>query len=250
MVQKWVSRFEIRPGVYVFVPTEETTEIGKEIKRLVEARWHAPRNYYHLRAGGHVRALRVHTGNTVFARLDIEGFFASISRTRVTRELKGFFGYDRAREFANAATVPTPGKLATVLPFGFVTSPLLASLCLCQSALGRCLRELTPKYGVTVSVYVDDIVLSSNSQRDLEAALADIEVAAARSRFRLSDVKREGPAASITAFNIELTNQSLRIEPRRWTQFINTYSTATSDAVRDGVSGYVRTVNGMQASML
>lgn len=250
MVQKWVSQFEIRPGVYVFVPTEETTEIGKEIKKLVEARWHAPRNYYHLRAGGHVRALRVHTGNTVFARLDIEGFFASISRTRVTRELKGFFGYDRAREFANAATVPTPGKLATMLPFGFVTSPLLASLCLCQSALGRCLRELTPKHGVTVSVYVDDIVLSSNSQRGLEAALADIEVAAARSRFRLSDVKREGPANVITAFNVELANGSLAIMPERFSRFVEDYGAAPSDAVREGIVGYVRTVNEAQARSL
>lgn len=250
MHPKWTSRFEIKPGVWVFVPTEKTVAQGTVLKKMLSERWHAPANYFHLSAGGHIAALQAHIGNDYFAHLDIEGFFASINRTRVTRVLKPYFGYTVARQHAVDATVHVPKRKATMLPFGFVASPILASVCLSKSALGRSLREVKQRHDVTVSVYVDDIVVSSKNHDSVERAVRDLEAAAERSQFKLSASKREGPGERITAFNIELSHNSLVVEPTRWMQFVEAYTRADNDSVRKGIAGYVNSVNQEQASGL
>jgi len=140
--QKWVTRFELKPGTWVFVPTDEARQLGYAIKQLIEERWRPPKNYFHLTSGGHVRAIHSHLENKFFVHLDIQNFFGQVSATRVTRWLKPLVGYEKAREFAKASTVAHPVHGGTMLPFGFVQSPLLASLCLFHSALGRCLNEV------------------------------------------------------------------------------------------------------------
>lgn len=74
MTPKWSSRFELKPGAWVFVPTEETIKAGQDIKQALSARWKPPSNYYHLLSGGHVEALRAHAGNSWFIHLDIKDF--------------------------------------------------------------------------------------------------------------------------------------------------------------------------------
>jgi hypothetical protein len=170
MIPKWSSRFEIKPGVWVFVPAEETVKVGQEIKKNLEIRWKPPRYYYHLLPGGHVEALRANAENSWFVHLDIKDFFGSINRSRITRSLKSLFGYKQAREIANISTVIHPNRGDFVLPFGFVQSPLIASICLHKSALGNRLQGLQ-KEGVTVSVYVDDLILSANDHHALDEGL-------------------------------------------------------------------------------
>src|SRR5262245_45013433 len=135
---KWSTKFPLKPGKWVFVPTNETVKVGREIKKAVEKYWKKrPRYFYHLRAGGHIAALRSHLGNSTFVRLDITDFFGSINRSRITRCLVPMVGFKKAREWANASTVIDPGNPKRwIVPFGFVQSPILASLCLEQSALG------------------------------------------------------------------------------------------------------------------
>jgi hypothetical protein len=53
-------------------------------------------------------------------------------------------------------------KTSFVLPFGFVQSPLMAGLCLANSKLGATLARLAKKF--TVTVYVDDIVISTKGR--------------------------------------------------------------------------------------
>lgn len=250
MAQKWISRFEIRPGTWVFVPTERSVIAGRELKAAIEQRWHAPKNYFHLSPGGHLTALRAHLESAHFAHLDIQNFFGRVNKSRVTRCLKPYFGYVEARRVAAESTVAHPTLGGAMLPFGFVQSPILASLCLSKSALGRCLREIPRRLGVKVSVYVDDIILSSDEEFVLAQALQEVESAANRSGLPLNAAKREGPAAKITAFNIELSHLALAVEPDRWAKFVETFHATDSEHARRGIRGYIESVNLVQAAAL
>lgn len=250
MPKKWETRFQLKPGTWVFVPTEEARELGYLIKELVEARWRPPKNYYHLTNGGHVHAIGAHVHNTAFAHLDIQDFFGHVNASRVTRWLKPLVGYSKAREFAKASTVAHPSQGGTMLPFGFVQSPILASLCLFHSALGRCLVELPRKLGVVVSVYMDDIILSAADHSVLVHAMELVDESAVRSGLPIHPDKREGPAPSITAFNIALAHQSLRIKDERWNSFLSEFQASDNEFVRRGIYSYVRSVNLEQANNL
>jgi len=247
MTPKWTSRFELKPGAWVFVPTAETIRDGQEIKQALAVRWSPPSNYYHLLSGGHVEALRAHAGNSWFIHLDIKDFFGSINRSRITRCMKSLFGYERAREIANASTVIHPSRRTFVLPFGFVQSTLIASICLYKSALGSCIRSLQ-KDGLTVSVYVDDLVLSTNDIQIARDALGAAKHAAERAGFRLNPDKEEGPAEMITAFNINLSAKYMAIEPERLLAFAEAFQAAESSHQQLGILGYVASVCSTQAA--
>lgn len=252
MKLKWASKFELKPGAWIFVPTEESIESGTAIKAAIEERWKPPRHYYHLRAGGHVEALKSHLENRCFIHLDIQDFFGSINRTRITRCLKDMFGYARAREIANLSTVIHPAREGRqfILPFGFVQSPLIASVCLYRSALGTCIRKIKAMDGIVVSVYVDDIVISTAKAELATAILPEVKRAAERSGFALNANKEEGPAKRISAFNIELSHQSLVIQSERWLEFAESFKTSESEHQKRGIVGYVGSVNMTQAGDL
>ena len=235
----------------MFVPTAECVTIGRTIKAEICSLWHPPSNYYHLRAGGHVAGLKDHIPNSVFVHLDIKNFFSSISKTRVTRVLKPLFGYEKARQWANFSTVShtADGVKRSILPFGFVQSPIVASLCLHKSALGAALASLQSK-GITVSVYMDDIVLSANDSVQMLSAVVELKYLAVISGFNLNPMKEEGPADQITAFNILLKNGTVEVTPDRWDDFVSALMNAESEHARRGILGYVRTVNEAQANDL
>ena len=250
MLPKWSSKFELKPGKWVFVPTDESVAEGKKIKRELEKRWTPPPYYFHLRAGGHVEALRAHLKHSVFVRFDIHDFFGSINRTRVTRCLKDKFGYSVARAYANASTVPDPGGRRTMVPFGFVQSQIVAAVCLAESALGLHLERLAANPDVTLTVYVDDIIVSSSSMSLLEQLVNDVQIAAARAHFVLSAAKCEGPAALITAFNIMLKSGSMEVNPERLMLFEKALAEATNEHQRAGITSYVTSINVTQGLAL
>lgn len=78
MEPRWDSKFELKPGKWVFVPNVDTIELGRKIKDDLSQRWKAPAYYYHLRDGGHVAALKVHLGQTCFIHVDVENFFSAL----------------------------------------------------------------------------------------------------------------------------------------------------------------------------
>lgn len=248
---RWKHKYEHAPGKWVFVPTDESLAEGQRIKNAIEHKWQPPTYYFHLRSGGHVAALHSHTSSQFFLRLDIQDFFGSVNRSRVTRCLKKIFGYADARFMANASTVNHPGNEKKVmLPYGFVQSPILASLALYNSALGSCLEHLSTRHQIHVSVYMDDIILSSKSREKLARAMLQIEKAATKSRFDFHPEKTEGPAPIVTAFNIELAQGDLSITPTRLLQFIDAYRASDSGFQRDGIAGYVNSVNPLQVAEL
>ena len=248
----WASRFELKPGKWVFVPSKESVIFGRKVKRLVESRWSPPDYYYHLKSGGHVKALHSHTCGRYFVHLDLKHFFGSINRSRITRTLKSRVSYDNARLIANHSAVKDPDSngQSYILPYGFIQSPALASICLYCSKLGKVLHELSRRKGIVVSVYVDDIIISTRSLGDAQSALDRVKAAAERSRFPLNAEKEEGPSDKITAFNIELSHSALLIEPERLNQFIDAYRNAADAYQQEGILGYIQTVNAQQGALL
>jgi hypothetical protein len=251
MQSKWKSRFQLKPGKWVFVPTDESIRLGHEIKSAIENVWLPPENYFHLRSGGHVGAIRSHMPSKFFLRIDIQNFFASINRTRITRCLNKFFSYQKARDWANASTVIAPtGEKRTILPFGFVQSQLISAVCFSESALGRCLAGIHCDKSLRVSVYVDDIIVSSDKKEACGSALEKIRVAADRSRFKLNEEKLEGPSESITVFNVILSNQRIEIQASRMKDFKKTFASTTNEYEKAGILSYVSSINLDQAAEL
>lgn len=251
MQAKWKSKFQLKPGKWVFEPTDESIQLGHEIKSAIEKAWLPPENYFHLRSGGHVGAIRSHMENKFFLRVDIQNFFGSINRTRITRCLNTLFNYQKAREWANASTVIAPdGKKRSILPFGFVQSQLISAVCFSESALGKCVADMQFDESLRVSVYVDDIIVSSANKEPCASALKRIREAADKSRFQLNEDKLDGPSESITAFNVVLSNQRIKIDTSRMDDFRKTIASTTNEYEKAGILSYVSSVNIEQAAEL
>lgn len=243
MTHKWTYRYQLKADRWVFVPTNEAKGVGASIKRLVEGKWKVPEYYFHLRKGGHVAAVRSHSENTYFFRADLDDFFGRVNRSRVTRCLKSWFPYMEARAMASESVVKRPSTEDFILPYGFVQSPILASLALDMSKLGRFLGKLHRRSDVTVSVYVDDIIVSCNDEAQLFQIADLLNQKADESNFPLSLSKKEGPAPEITAFNIELSHGVMRITEERLALLRAEYLSATSEYSKNGIYGYVESVN-------
>ncbi|HJW54309.1 MAG TPA: reverse transcriptase domain-containing protein [Burkholderiaceae bacterium] len=164
--------------------------------------------------------------------------------------MKDLFGYPEGRRIANLSTVVHPDTRRLILPFGFVQSPILASLCLYKSALGSFLEGLWETYSVVASVYVDDLILSCNDETALREAIAEIKRKADRSGFMLNPDKEAGPDRMITAFNVRLSHESLEIDPHRFAEITAAFHEADSERVREGIRGYVNSINPYQAALL
>ena|SRR5579859_766418 len=241
----------MKPGRWVYVPTPEARSEGTEIKRRITALWDSPEYYYHLRKGGHVAAIQSHLGNSRFIRFDIQDFFGSINRTRVTRCLKQLVPYSEARAWATRSTVRDPvfnGK--THIPYGFVQSQVLSSICLFSSALGRYLHRIQGKHGLVVSVYVDDVIVSACDVGKLEMVYAQIQVASARSRLILSPDKSAAPSPQVSAFNILLSEASMAITSARLAEFSAALAAGANDSQRSGILNYVKSVSPSQFAIL
>lgn len=247
MTKKWTHRYELKPGRWVFAPTEDAKKTGVLIKRAVASHWKPPNFYYHLRAGGHLAAVQSHVSSKYFYRADLDDFFGRVNRSRVTRCLKRWLPYRDAREMASESVVKRPSLDGFVLPYGFVQSPILASLALDKSKLGAYLRALSQRVGFKVSVYVDDIIVSSEDETALIEAADQLEKVADAAHFPLSPSKKEGPALGVTAFNIELSHHSVHITEERLAALRSDYQTTTSSYVRTGILSYVESVNADQA---
>ncbi|MDX1303430.1 reverse transcriptase domain-containing protein [Photobacterium sp.] len=248
----WTEKYEVKPGRWVYVPKEETKLLGRKIIDVVNKKWTAPEYFFHLKKGGHVRALKEHTKNVFFSCLDLTDFFGSMSRTRVTRSLKSHIGYEAARALAKASTVPhlRMNEHSHSIPYGFSQSPILATLCLDKSTLGQCIKQCHESRDVTVTIYMDDIVISSSDSVYLATWITLFKEAALKSKLVLNDSKESPIATSVEVFNIELSHKHLKVTEERFNLFYKAYNESDSLQQRNGIGGYVWTVNPAQAKML
>ena len=235
----------------MFVPTMESIEAGEKIRKLIASRWKVPPYYYHLRAGGHVEAIRSHLHHSHFLHIDIKDFFGSINRSRVGRALREYVRHEEAREIANTSTVRDPSdKNRYFLPYGFVQSPMVASLCLDKSRLGTYLDKLQAMDSVSLSVYVDDIIISCDDAQLCASILSELGAAAEKANFTLNASKQEGPAPTITAFNIVLEHAGMRIGEKRLQAFLAKLEEPTGQSQRAAIISYVKSVSPEQGIAL
>jgi hypothetical protein len=213
----------------VFVPNEKGYDVGYELKEIVENAVYFEPFYFHLQPGGHVAALHEHRQNGYFARADLKNFFYSISRNRVARALYEV-GIPKAGTLAKYSCVKNPLEGPSYcLPYGFVQSPILATLVLSRSALGAFLKEVQGH--VRVSVYMDDIAISSDSVEKLQSAFAELKAKIEEANFPINGAKTVSPTALLELFNCELErNRTSVTEARRTAFYAEPRSAASNDA--------------------
>lgn len=247
----WSTRFEINPGKWVYVPSQFGRDEGKLFLDSLVSKWHPPPFFFHLRPGGHLAALRLHQQRRYFASLDISNFFGSINRTRITRVLKPLLGYSKARKIAQSSVIAQydSGGYCYRLPYGFVQSMFIASMCLADSAFGKALARQHKAGDISLSIYVDDIILSSDNLDHLRAIVDGLIPIAKRSGWILAEDKCQSPSTSVTAFNIELAYESMQLTADRLATFLSAYNCSTSDQERKGIASYVAAVNAKQAAL-
>jgi len=210
MIRNYEYRFELKPGRFVYLPTSDCRTYGERMIKQILARWQPEAFFYHiLKAGGHVAAMRPHLKLPFHASIDLSDFFTSVSRTRVHRALVRIgFRNRQAFDIATESCVEANGR--KFLPYGFPQSMLLATLVFEKSALGAEVRSLREQ-GLMVTVYVDDILISSGNLEFLKLAYEQLLAALATSGFQASSMKSEKPGDSINSFNCSITD---RIELR------------------------------------
>jgi len=158
--------------------------------------------------------------------------------------------YKVAREWAVHSTVRHPGGKLTALPYGFIQSQLLASLCLFESALGRYLERIHASNAIIISVYVDDILVSAQNLDELEGIKKGLQLAAERARLSFDPAKSAEPGDAVTAFNILLSEASMKINPNRLKQFAARLEAGATPSEQQGIRNYVRSVCPDQAESL
>jgi len=247
-------KFLIEGTRLIFVQTASARREGVKLHENILSIWTPPQYFYHFAKGGHVSAIRAHLRNKFFVRLDLSKFFDCINRSRVHRALRRIgFSHRRAWDAACHSTVNKEAKKTNYsLPFGFVQSPVLASLAFASSSLGVKIMELH-RLGIDVSVYMDDILLSGNNSADLYLARRQLEAAAEISRFTFNSIKSTGPKPEIEVFNIIVSYNTSKISPDRYKKFEEEVKIAKLagrvDVVR-GILGYVGTINENQCLAL
>lgn len=242
--------FALKPGTRVYIPTEMGRKRGTEIKGAIEGLWKPPANYFHLLEGGHVAAVKSHRNATWLASLDLQRFFDQITRTKIHRALKVIgLQHKDAWEMACDSTVDKkPPKRQFNLPFGFVQSPIVASVVLAQSALGGAIRSLLAD-GLTVTVYVDDITISGPSEDRVRAAVEQLETGAELAGFAFNLDKTQPPNGAVTSFNIAFGSGVLEVTEERMVEFEAAIRNGNEYQV-GGILGYVGSVNHGQADRL
>lgn len=215
MIQNYEFKFKTR-GKFIFVPNERGERKGRRIVDFFAKRIKFPDYFYHYQSGGHIAALHAHLENKLFFKIDIQNFYYSIARERVTRALRAY-GYPGAQTLAKWSCVSNPiagSKPKHVLPIGFVQSPLLASLVLWKSPVAEAISRAIQN-GVCISVYLDDFVGSHNDDAILTAAYDDLRHTCASSGLLPNPKKLTPPSAAITVFNCALEQGSTLVTPER-----------------------------------
>lgn len=247
MLRNFHSYFEIKPGKFAYIQRDAFRLSADRWLFFAKKKWRPPSNYFHMRKGGHVAALRKHKDDEYFGHLDIQDFFSSVSKNKILKALKNIgFNFLDAQEFASESVVNIGGKL--VLPYGFVQSSFLASLALAHSDLGKCIKTL--QTSIAISVYMDDIIVSSNTSECVASAMDAIIHAGKNSLFFINNKKCSGPAHQVEAFNIGMSRHILRVTEPKFDEFRRRIFDLGECMSSKSTISYVLTVNDFQARQL
>ncbi|TVQ85266.1 MAG: hypothetical protein EA357_00870 [Micavibrio sp.] len=239
--QNYDQCFQTPQKRWIFVPTDECRDKGKSFTDLVLKKWSPPCYFFHLQPGGHIAALEEHGQNSYFAKIDLRRFFDHISKNRIIRALKEIgIGYQyRAKEIAEwSVVVSKEDRNKRILPYGFVQSQMLASLCLDKSAIGSFLKNGISE-NTKVSCYVDDIIISSNDREELAADYGSLVSAVSKAKFSINEEKSHRPQDRSTAFNVNFGGAYMRITEERFFTFKEAVQVDGRSKRTDAIKAYV-----------
>ena len=242
MSRNYEHHFEIKPGKFIFVPTESCLKDGAEIVNQVTKVWSPHEIFYHFgKRGGHVAAMRVHLNHSLFAKVDLTQFFTSVTRTKVVRSLQQIdFDNKTAFNMAYASVVKHGGR--KFLPYGFMQSMALATVCIEFSSLGSALIRTNNGGKVRVSMYVDDIILSSDDEGALTNAYDEVLASVRQSNFNVNTDKSVPPAAEIEVFNCRLSKGSMIFTEDRMKKFSEDFGMG-GEFTKAAIARYMKVVN-------
>ena len=250
--------YRLPSGKPIYVPNSKTKEYGNNLIARIKSKWSPPPYFYHWQKGGHINAARLHVGRKYYFHVDLKSFYSHIRAARICNCLKDLFlserhkytptykRYKYPREAAYCSTVPLPDNPAVrMLPFGFPQSPILASICLQDSILGEFLRELHLSPSYIVTVYMDDITVSTNSLSCANEAYEALCEKVTQSNFAINIDKCTGVEADqIEAFNIIAGARGIKLTEKRFTEFKEILKDpGISINKRTGILNYVRSIN-------
>lgn len=233
--------FEVRPGKPVFIQRADALGRGQALTASIEAVYKPSDLFFHFRRrGGHVGAMKRHLQSAYFSRFDLRDFFDHVTRGKVVRSLKKI-GWSNKGAFSAAydSVVVRDGR--AILPFGFHQSPLLATLVLEHSLLGVYLQELS-RLGCVVSVYMDDILLSSNDRAKLEEWSATLITVASEAGFPVSEQKIAVALDQADIFNCSVSQGSVRFLDHRMRKFLEDHDEG-SGAAKAAIERYILAVS-------
>jgi hypothetical protein len=234
--------FLLPSGKRVFVQKKSSREEAKKICQEILSRWMPHRIFFHInRRGGHVAAMRLHIGNQYFAKIDISNFFGSVSRTKIARSLRSIgLNYKQAYNIAFDSVIHWQGD--KFLPFGFYQSMILATLVLEKSAAGRFLMV---ESRVTISVYVDDIIISCNDQSILNDVYELLLKKLCEAKFNACQKKSQYSGVEVTSFNCTISKNSILINSDRMAKFELAWLQGSPYA-KAGIEKYIKVLNQEQ----
>lgn len=145
----------------IYSPCERLKTVQKRIKRLLERIRKPSWVFSGTKGKCHVDNAMHHAGNTYFVLSDIAEFYESCTRDAVYKfflnEMKT--SPDVAGLLADITTLETNGK--TIIPTGSPSGQLLAFFS--YREMFDELEELAARHGCRLSLYVDDLTISSNT---------------------------------------------------------------------------------------
>jgi Reverse transcriptase (RNA-dependent DNA polymerase)/ATPase family associated with various cellular activities (AAA) len=269
---KNLARSFTRNGVRYFVPrdswanSEGDLEAGlkaadrgrqefSSLKRQIAKRWQPHPSSKTFSPRAHVAALRPHLNHEWFAVLDLIRFYDHVTRTKVYRSLASIgFAQSECFRITGRSTVRQGNKY--LLPRGFRQSTLLAALVLDRSLFGSYLRQ--QRYLSTITVFGDDIVLSSDNRHELEREYALTVDLLQRSSFPINPLKSQTPRSEVVVFNIRLSRNSLQFTEERMQRFFRRAETLLGpsrdeeniDLYTKLIGNYVASINVAQEKNL
>jgi hypothetical protein len=234
-------------------------EVGRrcwlDLRQRILQHWNPHLAFKTFSPKAHVAALRPHLAHNWFAVIDLAAFYDHVTRTKVHRALESI-GLSRAESFRLAGESTIQQGPRCSLPRGFRQSSLLATLVLERSLFGSYLRRQI--YESTITVFSDDIILSSDDKESLNEEYYAIIQLLERSHFPVHPLKSQSPRDEVIAFNICLSRGGLRFTDERMWGFLTRAREIIGDSSVDDranlyeklYGNYVECINSKQARQL
>lgn len=243
-MKNYTSRINIGNNKYAYVQDERFAKKADFYLSRISQYWTCPDYYFHLNSGGHVAGVKKHIYSKYFSKFDIERFYFHVTKNKILRSLKKIgMPFSIADQIASESVVLADGKFS--LPYGFVQSPILASIVLQQSALGRFIGTLAQSFPLTV--YMDDVIVSHrNDDQSLFELSQKVIRIAELSRLPINPNKVTVAKSEIQVFNICLAYKRASITNQRMADFCVQLQNCIKKEQVDGILRYVLSVNADQ----